>query len=372
MRSAQRESPAGRGPAWLLLVHQLPLRPSNARVKTWRRLQSLGALPVKNSVYVLPNSAQAREDFEWIQTEIGALGGQATLFAADSVDSVSREELAAAFRKARQADFEAIRRKADELLTQAGARAVSSPQRRRLQRHGRQLRERWNQIAALDFFGAPGREQAASALERLERRWEAPRARPDAPADPGQPLRPENFRGKTWITRPRPGVDRMASAWLIRRFIDPGARFRFAAQPPAGSSALPFDMFGGEFSHQGNRCTFETLALRFAISNPAVEWIGRIVHQLDFKKPVTELPEAAAIGRLVEGFQQMVRDDQELLERGIAVLEALYSSYASDRSLRAHSGAAQFHMPARPAEKGRAQRDGKKSAPRRGRRSARR
>ena len=159
---------ANREPAWLLLVYQLPVSPSNARVKTWRRLQKVGALAVRNSVYVLPNSAQAREDLEWIKAEIAAMKGQAALFVADGVDSLCGEEIAAAFRAARQLDFEAIRREAAKLPA-AGrrGRTMRAARRRRLERAGRLLRERWNETAAIDFFGAPGRDEAAAAVEEL-------------------------------------------------------------------------------------------------------------------------------------------------------------------------------------------------------------
>ena len=138
----------------------------------------------------------------------------------------------------------------------------------------------------------------------------------------------ERFRNRVWATRPRPGVDRMASAWLIRRFIDPGARFEFTEKPAEESEAVPFDMYGVEFSHHSDHCTFETLAQRFVIRAPAVEWLGRIVHDLDLKDEKYAVSEAAAVGRMVDGLRQMLTSDDELLERGITMFEALYRSFA--------------------------------------------
>jgi len=124
----------------------------------------------------------------------------------------------------------------------------------------------------------------------------------------------------------------MASAWLIRRFIDAEARFAFADRPREAPRAIPFDMFGVEFSHQGNRCTFETLAERFGLEKLGVEWLGHIVHDLDLKEEKYAVPEAASVGRLVDGLQQLYRDDRELLEQGITMFEALYRSHPQGSS----------------------------------------
>lgn len=322
--------PANREPAWLLLVYQLPVSPSNARVKTWRRLQKVGALAVRNSVYVLPNSAQAREDLEWIKAEIVAMKGQATLFAADGVDSLCGEEIVAAFRAARHQDFEGIRREASRLPA-AGrrSRTMRAARRRRLERAARLLRERWSETAAIDFFGAPGRDEAAAAVEELELQLAGAPSRAATSPQAGEVLKPERFRDRIWVTRPRPGIDRLASAWLIRRFIDARAEFRFADKPDLAADAVPFDMFGAEFSHHGDNCTLETLAQRFGIASPAVEWLGRIVHDLDLKDERYGVPEAAAIGRLVDGLRQVYQDDTALLEHGVTMFEALYRSFAS-------------------------------------------
>jgi hypothetical protein len=326
------DSAAVRPPAWLLLVYQLPSRPSNARVKTWRRLQKLGARAIRNSAYVLPNSPQAREDFEWLKAEIAALKGQGDVFAADTLDPQSSDELVAEFRRARQQEFEAIRREATLMLGRSGqGRSPADSRRPWMARAVRTLRERWTEVVAVDFFGAPRRDEAAAALDQLERMLAGSGPRAGIRATEGDILMAEKFRECIWVTRPRPGIDRMGSGWLIRRFIDPRARFRFGEKPEKSAATVPFDMFGVEFSHQGNRCTFETLTRRFAISSPAVNWLAQIVHDLDLKDDRYALPEASAIGRLVDGLRQMYADDSELLERGIAMFEALYRSYEDHR-----------------------------------------
>lgn len=328
----QPASPEPGAPRWLLLVHQLPVRPSNVRVKTWRRLQHLGAVAVKDSVYLLPNTPQAREDFEWLKTEIVAMKGQATVFAADAVEAASREEILAAFHRARQQDYAAIEREARRVLAREGSRRASAGRLdgRRL-RTLDALRQRLAHAQSIDFFGAPGGEEAQSALEELQRRLE-PGATPPAKPE-GETLVASTYRERIWVTRPRPGIDRMGSAWLIRRFIDPRARFRFADTPEKAARAVPFDMYGVEFGHQGGECTFETMARRFGVRQPGVKWLGLIVHDLDLKEQRYGLPEAAAVGRMVEGLRQIHGDDHELLEQGITMFEALYRSFQLNSNL---------------------------------------
>ena len=211
---------------------------------------------------------------------------------------------------------------------------MRDPLRRRLSRAARLLRERWNEIAAIDFFGAPGRDEAATALEELEQQLAGAGADARRRQPMGELLKADTFRNRVWVTRPRPGIDRMASAWLIRRFLDPRAEFSFAEKPDPAADSVPFDMFGVAFSHQGDHCTFETLAHRFGISNPAIAWLGQIVHDLDLKDERYAVPEAAAIGRLVDGLRQIYADDPVLLERGMTMFEALYRSFAGSPTQR--------------------------------------
>jgi hypothetical protein len=313
-------------PRWLLLAHQLPTRPSNARVKTWRRLQEVGALPTRNSVYVLPNTEQCREDFEWIRTEIVALGGEATVFAADALNGDGSEAIVALFQKTREADYRALKRDSDRLVSAGRAKRGSAPSGRETFSRGvRALRERLAQIERIDFCQARGRVDAVKAIARLERTIARPPARtvPRAAA----PLPAARFRGRRWVTRPRPGVDRMASAWLIRRYIDPKASFAFVERPT--DADVPFDMYDGEFSHQGSQCTFETLIQRFGLHDPVVVHLGQIVHDVDIKDARYGLPESVAVAHLVEGLRQLYTDDHALLAQGIGMFEALARSFES-------------------------------------------
>lgn len=299
-------------------------------MKTWRRLQQLGAVAIRNAVYVLPDSPQAREDFEWMKAEILANKGEASVFAADTIDSLTHDDIVAAFRADRERLFQAIREDVRNLMRHgAQAGAARGTELRRLQRAVRQLRDRFAQVAANDFFGASGRGEAEAALAELERLVAGPAAGFRDPSHPGAVLRSEDYRRRTWLTRPRPGIDRSGSAWLIRRFIDPAARFVFGDRPGASSKAVPFDMYDVEFSHHGDRCTFEVLSERFGIADPAVAQLGRLVHDLDLKETRYNVPEAATVGRLIDGLRQAFPRDEELLEHGIVVFEALYRAFAS-------------------------------------------
>jgi len=313
---------------WLLLAHQLPTRSSNARVKTWRRLQQIGAVPSRNSVYVLPNTEPCREDFEWLRSEVVALGGEATVFAADAISEGGTEEIVAVFRRAREQEYRALKSDVDRLLPAGGKEKAwrASAKGRLASRTLRGLHDRLHAIERIDFFNAAARGETAVSLGRLER---AVRGRqPSAAAAPAASS-PAGFRGRRWVTRRRPGVDRMASAWLIRRFIDPAAEFAFVDH--AGDTDVPFDMYSGEFSHHGDACTFEVLAERFQLRSAAVGTVGRLVHDLDMKDAKYGLPEAAAVGRMVEGLQALHADDATLLEHGIAMFDALARSFESDQ-----------------------------------------
>jgi hypothetical protein len=315
---------------WLILVQQLPASPSNARVKTWRRLQQLGAVALKNSVYVLPNSPAAREDFEWIKAEIVDLKGQAAILSANA-SAAEEQEIMASFRRSRTEDFSALR---GEIGSFARRHAKSAPRgsaRSGVARTVNAFRERLHQIEQIDFFAAPGRAEARAALDRLEQRF-APARTSTTPVEPWTPANRADYRARTWVTRPRPGIDRMASAWLIQRFIDPKARFTFAAALDGLSPQyVPFDMFDAEFSHHRGLCTFEVLMRRFSLDEPRLQTIAEIVHDVDLKDARHGAPAAPIVASLVEGLRETYSDDRVLLDQGRVMFEALYRSPETTR-----------------------------------------
>jgi hypothetical protein len=315
-------APAGAEPPprWLLLVHQLPASPSRLRVKIWRRLQAVGAVAVKGSVYVLPASAQAHEDFEWLRGEIVTLGGEAIVLTAEAVDEQTTSEIVDAFSAARRRDW-------NELAERVAAARLAAGRGGELERELRLLHGRAAQIEKIDFFPAGGRQEALAALAALAGR--ASEERRDEPASERPRLAVADYRGRRWLTRPRPGIDRIASAWLIRRFIDPAAEFHFAERIPPGEEVVPFDMFGVELGHQGDRCTFETLLAAFGLGDPALDRLARIVRDLDLRIEAVDDLEAATVGRIVEGLRLTNEDDRQVLEHGCALFEAFYRSLSA-------------------------------------------
>ncbi len=338
-RSAAESAPANR---WLLLIHQIPPKPDYLRVKIGRRLQRVGSVPVKNSVYVLPDSESAFEDFQWIRSEIVAGGGDASICRADFIDGLSDAQVRQLFRAARDADYAEVDAAAKEMLL--SARARPAPRRRggrttapeaspRLAEELAKLRKRLAAVEAVDFFDAPAGPRARAAVARVGVSLEPP---PTADTR-SQHSRAEDraeYKGRTWVTRENVFVDRMASAWLIQRFIDPDARFRFVPgdnyHPASGARELRFDMFDGEFTHEGDRCTFETLVARFALDDPALGAISEIVHDIDLKDGKFERIEAPGIERILAGIAKAHAVDAARVERAREIFDELYALHEAE------------------------------------------
>jgi hypothetical protein len=319
---------------WLLLIHQLPAKPAYARVKIWRRLKSLGAVTVKNSVYALPGNAETREDFAWLVREIVELGGEAFTCEAALVDGLDDSEVQALFDAARDEDYAEISAAARELASRRGSLATAE-MRGDFATQVARLRRRLDEVMAIDFFGADGREPAKGLVSGLEsEQHQEDAAMREVQADAGTA---GGLKGRVWVTRRGVQVDRIASAWLIRRFIDQEARFKFVAgtgyAPQPGE--LRFDMFEGEFTHRGDRCTFEVLIGEVkALSgtqDAALAAIGEIIHDIDLKDGKYGREEAAGIRNLIAGIAAAHRDDEQRIARGAAVLDDLYNYFSGKR-----------------------------------------
>jgi hypothetical protein len=324
--------PAEGAARWLLLIHQLPAKPAYVRVKLWRRLAEIGAVAIKNAVHALPVGEQAQEDFEWLLREVAAAGGEALICEARFIDGLNDAEVRALFDAARDADYDEIAKEIRPVAEQLGGRALrAADDRTGLQAQLKRWRKRFEEILAVDFFGANGREPVEGLLGDLENRLREPQAEAAAAAAVAVPL--GSLTDRIWVTRQGVHVDRIASAWLIRRFIDPGARFKFVAgkgyKPEPGE--LRFDMFEAEFTHEGDRCSFETLLRRVGLGDPALQAIAEIVHDIDLKDAKFEREEAAGIGRLVAGIAMASEDDEQRIARGSAVFDDLYAYFRKKR-----------------------------------------
>jgi len=323
------------GDRWLMLIHQLPAKPAYLRVKVWRRLQGLGAVAVKNSVYTLPSSTEAQEDFEWLLREIQDGGGEAMVCEARLVDGMTDADVRALFNRARDADYDEIAKAARELARALGRKPSRGACAEAKDKLGK-LRARLAQVHAIDFFGANGRETADGLLIGIEQRLqEFEPATQDLNAMATKANDAGDLKSRTWVTRTGVFIDRIGSAWLIRRFIDPEARFKFVPSkgyvPEAGE--LRFDMFEAEFTHEGDRCTFEVLIDRAGLKNDrGLAALAEIVHDIDLKDGKFGRPEAEGIRTLIAGICNGTQDDDERLARGAAVFEDLYRSFVRGRS----------------------------------------
>ena len=292
---------------WLLLVFSLPRKGASLRVSVWRKLQRYGSLPLGNSGYLLPNDAPNREKFEWLAATIRSARGDASVVEVQSIDNCATPQLKNRFSEARA---EAYR----ELLSEAGAARSSKVSLGQIAR----FRQRFQEIAAIDFFGSPLRDQVERAVTEL-----------NAAGNPGPDMMkvsPGAFRGRIWVTRPRPGIDRGMSAWLIRKYIDRRARFTFAVEQEKPKNAVPFDMYEGGFGHRGEDCTFETLTKAFRISDKIVQVMGQIVHDADLFDEKFGRKEGFGIDEVMKGWAQQGISDAELLERGMELAEGIYQS----------------------------------------------
>jgi hypothetical protein len=296
---------------WYLLIHQLPPEPLYLRAKIRQRLTRVGAVALKNAVYVLPRREECLEDFQWIVEEAIAGGGDAYLCEADFLGGRTDPALIDQFHAERDAEYAALieevrdwKREKDKDLPARAARA----------------RKRLEEIHRIDFFGAPRRKEAEKQVAGLD----AASRRPRRGSGPGR----NSLVNRVWVTRRGIHIDRIASAWVIRRFVDPRARFRFVdPKEPPRKGELRFDMVGGDYSHEGDRCTFETIVARTGLADRALAEVGEIVHDIDLKDEKFRRPEAPGVERLVAGLALANPEDEARLERGLVLFDELYRSF---------------------------------------------
>jgi hypothetical protein len=289
-----------------------------------QRLADVGAIAVKNAVYLLPYGAEQQEDLQWIAQEIVAGGGDAHLFAGDFVDGIANDAAVAQFHEARNADYDALIGDAQTAMKAARSAAAATE----LTAAHARLVKRLEEITGIDFFHAANRTAAEDALKTIETRLQKDRKKET------RMLKTDvNLRGRTWVTRPGVKVDRMASAWFIRRFVDPKARFRFTdPATPKKSGEVRFDMVGGDFTHEEDRCTFETLIGRVGLPDKAVRVIAEIVHDLDLKDGKFERAEAAGVRVMLDGLMARTNNDEERIDRALVLFDDLHEALGGRRN----------------------------------------
>ena len=297
---------------WLLLMFSLPAKRASERVEIWRKLQRYGTLALRSSGYVLPNSAINQERMEWLAATIRTYKGQASVVQVQGFDDLPAEQLKRLFVEARSRDYQKLMHEAKRLLALPPARRPAG----RLNR----VRRRFLELIDIDFFQNPLRTRLEKLLAQADE---------SATARPGRDRKRKSgaYLNRVWMTRPRPGIDRVSSAWLIRRFVDPKARFVFGAEPTVHPDAVPFDMFCSEgFGHRGEDCTFETLYKHFAIRDSKVKRIAQIIHDADLGDEKFGRIEGQGLDRVLNGWAKQDLPDDELLRRGTELIEGLYES----------------------------------------------
>ena len=301
--------------AWLLLTFTLPTKRASQRVEVWRKLQRYGTVPLGNSGYLLPSNAMNEERFQWLASAIRKYGGDASIVHVQGIDNISTPQLIGRFAEARAREYQ-------ELIQQLDEFSALPLQKRAVGRLSR-LRSRFQEIVEVDFFESPLQKRAGELLAKAD----AARATTRKPETPK--IDPRDYKSRVWVTRPRPGVDRSASAWLIRRFIDSKARFSFAPEEKVPDTSVPFDMFHERgFGHLGDDCTFETLTKEFRIRDRKVKVISEIIHDADLADQKFGRKEGYGIDEVLKGWARQGVSDQELLDRGMQLMEGLYHSLA--------------------------------------------
>ncbi len=305
----------------LLLLVGVPPTPSSLRVRVWRRLRSLGAVPLKRSAYLLPDTPERYEDFQWLAQQIQRDGGDATLVRVQQIENVSPADVLQLFHEPRDLDYKHLATRYRRLLQSLDRKTAAT--NARVHEELARLSKDHQRIREIDFFGAPGGAEVRRLEEAITMRTRRPEsARPE----PIPTLDLTKLRGRRWVTRPRPHVDRVASAWLIKRFIDADAVFVFAPPAEFPKDAIAFDAPGVELSHHGEDCTFETLIKRARLRDRRLTRLAEVVHEADLRDGKFAHEEARGIDIAIRALLAASPDDHQVLTQGMAVFEGLYAT----------------------------------------------
>jgi hypothetical protein len=317
---------------WLIFFYSVPSKPVSNRMKIWRRLAKAGALPFRGAVYILPESEEHYELFQWLMAEAAAMGGEGAFVRAKEIESVNNEDLVRLFHGQKKEAYHALEKKVDDL-----DRKINSIKKGSGGTGGKGLKDQFSrilrdfeEIRRTDFFSSAAGEALRKRIKEIEKELKAVSGLQAAKKDAAVVLKKlKDYQGRIWVSRTKPFVDRMASAWLIKTFIDPGAAFDLMDERDMdglGKEVVIFDVKGGEFTHIGDMCTFEVLMKAFGLKNKALGKIAEIVHELDINDEKYHNPEAQGIKEILTGIRKSAKNDREALEKGMVVFGMLHAS----------------------------------------------
>ncbi|MFI5400849.1 MAG: chromate resistance protein ChrB domain-containing protein [SAR324 cluster bacterium] len=315
---------------WLVMLISLPPTTSRVRVGVWRKLKRMGAVSLKGAAWILPENGETTELFQWLMQEIESLKGEVALLHVDRIEPLHPEQVVNLFHQDRGAEYEEVRRQCEAVLASLARGSEPAPDAlRRLKSRLATAKRELDRIARIDYLHAPAGDPARKFYEQAEMKLTSTGERPSkARARKAEGMPPLRSR---WVTRPRPHIDRIGSAWLIKRFYDPQARFAFVKDPKAVKQDVPFDVLGVEFGHHGEDCTFETVVKRLGLKDRRLKEIGEIVHDADLQDGKFSRAESAGLDLTLRGLAATHGDDHELLEAGMGVFDGLYAALTARR-----------------------------------------
>ncbi|MHB8879886.1 MAG: chromate resistance protein ChrB domain-containing protein [Thermodesulfovibrionales bacterium] len=320
------------GQNWLLFFYSVPSKPVSNRMKIWRKLSKTGTMQLKGAVYILPMNEEHYEFFQWLVSEVSSMGGEAAFTRVEAIDSIKDEEIKALFNERQEGGYQAIGKSLDDLETRVNSIQKGSKTQggQALSEQLDKVRKNYEEALKTDFFLSKSGAALRSRIDALNAvikglTGSVVKSKPAVVSS----RKIEDYQGSVWVSRKRPFVDRMASAWLIKRFIDKNGTFKLVDEKDlaaAGQNHVTFDVSDGVFTHLGDLCTFEVLVKSFGLKDKAVRKIAEIVHDLDMKDDKYKSAEAKGLEDILTGIRMTAKDDTEALEKGMAVFEMLYAS----------------------------------------------
>lgn len=317
---------------WLLFFYSVPSKPVSNRMKIWRMLVKAGAVQFKGSAYILPASDDHYELFQWLVSSVTAMQGEAAFVKVPKIETMKEDEIVGLFDKHREKDYLDIGMRLDDFVSKIAnaKKGIGTINSKKIKEELNKFRKEFEDIGRIDFFSSKNRRELEQRLKAITSEIAGmTRTEPDKPVLDIVKRRSADFQGKTWVTRKRPFIDRIASAWLIRKFIDKKASFGFIDEneiETLDKDAIVFDMVDGEFTHVGDLCTFEVLLKSFGLKDKVLFTISEIVHQLDLQDGKYRNPTAEGLRDILNGIRKTVNDDHEAIEKGMNIFEILYAS----------------------------------------------